>query len=80
MRATPWWLMQGKYEEAVPYFERSLAMREKLLGCEHPAVQTSLNNLAALYNRCVLRPAVHPACRHYMFRWPKQPTVDRTYC
>jgi tetratricopeptide (TPR) repeat protein len=45
--------MQGKYEEAVPYFRRSLEMRERLLGPEHPAVCTSLNNLAALLNRCV---------------------------
>ncbi|MBD2354903.1 tetratricopeptide repeat protein [Tolypothrix sp. FACHB-123] len=40
---------QGKYSEAIPLAERALAIREKLLGKEHPDVATSLNNLAVLY-------------------------------
>ena len=40
---------QGKYAEAIPLAERALAIREKILGAEHPDVATSLNNLAALY-------------------------------
>ena len=38
--------MQGKYAEAGPLYERSLAIREKVLGPDHPDVATSLNNLA----------------------------------
>ena len=59
-RSTPMWLTslnnlallyyaQGKYAEAEPLYQRSLAIWEKALGPEHPDVATSLNNLAALY-------------------------------
>jgi len=40
---------QGKYAEATPLAERALAIREKVLGAEHPDVANSLNNLAFLY-------------------------------
>lgn len=39
---------QGKYEEAGPLCERSLAIREKALGPGHPAVAESLCNRADL--------------------------------
>ena len=39
---------QGKYDYAEPLYERSLAIREKALGPEHPDVAQSLNNLAGL--------------------------------
>ncbi|MUG97659.1 CHAT domain-containing protein [Scytonema sp. UIC 10036] len=40
---------KGKYDAAIPLAERALAMREKVLGKEHPDVATSINNLALLY-------------------------------
>jgi tetratricopeptide (TPR) repeat protein len=40
---------QGNYNGAKPLYQRSLAIREKALGREHPDVAASLNNLAALY-------------------------------
>ena len=40
---------QGKYNEAIPLAEKALAIREKVLGQEHPDVALSLNNLAMLY-------------------------------
>ena len=40
---------QGRYEEAEPLCQRTLAITEKVLGKEHPAVATTFNNLAALY-------------------------------
>jgi tetratricopeptide (TPR) repeat protein len=40
---------QGQYAKAEPLYQRSLAIREKALGPEHPDVAQSLNNLAALY-------------------------------
>lgn len=39
----------GSYAEAKPLFKRSLAIREKALGLEHPDVAQSLNSLAELY-------------------------------
>ena len=41
---------QGNYAEAEPFYRRSLAIREKVLGPEHPDVAQSLNNLALLYH------------------------------
>lgn len=40
--------MQGKYAKAEPLYERSLAIREKSLGLNHPDVAVSRNNLAGL--------------------------------
>jgi tetratricopeptide (TPR) repeat protein len=39
----------GEYAEAEPLYLRSLAIREKVLGKDHPDVAASLNNLAELY-------------------------------
>jgi tetratricopeptide (TPR) repeat protein len=39
---------QGKYAEAEPLYKRSLKIREKALGKDHPYVATSLNNLGLL--------------------------------
>ena len=38
----------GEYTEAEPLYQRSLAISEKVLGEKHPAVATTLNNMAAL--------------------------------
>jgi tetratricopeptide (TPR) repeat protein/predicted Ser/Thr protein kinase len=37
--------MMGRYEEARQQYERAIALREKVLGPEHPVVTPSLNNL-----------------------------------
>jgi tetratricopeptide (TPR) repeat protein len=39
----------GHYAEAEPLYQRSLSIREKVLGSDHPDVANSLNNLAELY-------------------------------
>ena len=41
---------QGKYYLAELYYNRSLAIRQQVLGPSHPDVATSLNNLAALHS------------------------------
>ena len=41
---------QGRYAEAEPLYKRSLAIREKALGPDHPDVGTALNNLALLHH------------------------------
>jgi tetratricopeptide (TPR) repeat protein len=40
--------MAGDYQAALPLYERALAIREKVLGPDHPNTAQSLNNLAAL--------------------------------
>jgi len=40
---------RARYAQAEPLYQRALAIREKILGPEHPAVATSLNSLAVLY-------------------------------
>ncbi len=42
---------QGKYAEAEPLYKRSLAIKEKALGPEHPHVATGLENYAALLRK-----------------------------
>ena len=42
-------IKQGKYEDAEPYFLKSLEIYEKVLGENHPDTATSYNNLAGLY-------------------------------
>ena len=39
----------GDYTNALPLYERALAIREKALGPQHADTATSLNNLASLY-------------------------------
>ena len=39
----------GRYQEALPLYQRALAIREKALGPEDPDTAESLNNLAVLY-------------------------------
>jgi nephrocystin-3 len=40
----------GIYEQALPLYKRSLAIRENVQGFEHADTSTSLNNLASLYH------------------------------
>lgn len=39
----------GQYTQALPLYEKALALREKHLPADHPAVALSLNNLAVLF-------------------------------
>ena len=39
----------GAYDQALPLYQRALAIRKKSLGPEHPDTANSLNNLALLY-------------------------------
>ena len=40
---------QANYQQALPLLQRTLKIREKVLGAKHPKFATSLNNLAQLY-------------------------------
>src|SRR5215813_8576746 len=39
----------GKYDEALPYFEGALEIRERMLGPDHPDVIQAINGLATIY-------------------------------
>ena len=41
---------QGDYDKALKWHEKALAIREKVLGLEHPNTATSYNNIAAVYD------------------------------
>ncbi|MFQ5915352.1 MAG: tetratricopeptide repeat protein, partial [Nitrospinota bacterium] len=41
----------GRYAEAVPLAERSLAILEKTVGPDHPNIVKTLNTLAGLYEK-----------------------------
>ena len=38
-----------RYEEALPLYQRALAIREERLGGDHPNVADTLNDMAAVY-------------------------------
>ncbi|GHU15706.1 hypothetical protein FACS189441_7740 [Betaproteobacteria bacterium] len=42
---------QGDYSKALEWHEKALAIREKVLGKEHPDTATSYNNIALVYNK-----------------------------
>ena len=41
--------VQGKLDEAKTYMEKSLAIKMKVYGEDHPSVAISYNNIAQLY-------------------------------
>lgn len=45
---------EGKFQEAIPLAERSLALREQALGPRHPGVAESLNDLGVRYQAQVV--------------------------
>ncbi|RJP18113.1 MAG: TIR domain-containing protein [Candidatus Omnitrophota bacterium] len=54
---------RARYKEAEMLYRRALAIREKVLGGEHPDTATSLNNLAGLYNSQGRYEEAEPLCR-----------------
>jgi tetratricopeptide (TPR) repeat protein len=54
---------RGRYTNTEPLYQRALAIREKALGLEHPAVAESLNNLAELYAAQGQYAQAEPLCR-----------------
>lgn len=54
------------HAEAEPLFRRSLAIREKALGPQHPDVAQSLNNQAGLLEAQVIAPYTWKALLHWL--------------
>ena len=40
----------GDYDKSLEYYFRALAIREKVLGLEHPSTATSYNNIGGVYH------------------------------
>ncbi|HEY6286751.1 MAG TPA: tetratricopeptide repeat protein, partial [Ktedonobacteraceae bacterium] len=51
MQAGGYLTQSAQYEQAEPLYQRALAIREKILGPEHPYTATTLHALAVLYWR-----------------------------
>jgi len=62
---------QGQYQAAIPLAQQALAIRERLLGTDHPAVATSLNNLASLYQDMGNYVAAEPLYQRSLDIWEK---------
>ena len=62
---------QGKDAEAEPLYHRSLAIREKALGPEHPQVAIGLNNLAFLYHAQGKYAEAEPLFKRALAIWEK---------
>ncbi|HAA28958.1 MAG TPA: kinesin, partial [Cyanobacteria bacterium UBA8553] len=45
------YFLQGNNQKALELSQRSLAIREKILGLEHPDVANNLNFLASVYQQ-----------------------------
>ena len=42
---------KGEYDIALEWYEKALAIREKVLGKDHPDTATTYNNIAGVYSR-----------------------------
>jgi CHAT domain-containing protein/tetratricopeptide (TPR) repeat protein len=62
---------KGRYAEAEPLYKRSLAIREKALGPDHPDVAASLNNLALLYDQQGRQVDAEPLYKQALVIWEK---------
>ena len=63
---------QGRYTEAEPFFLRSLSIREKQLGADHPDFAQSLNNLGSLYRKQGRYTEAEPFFLRSLAIWEKQ--------
>ncbi|MFA4909591.1 MAG: tetratricopeptide repeat protein [Desulfobacteria bacterium] len=69
---------QGRYAEAIPIAERFHAIREKVLGPDHPDVAESLNNLALLYYTTGAYNKAEPLYRRSLAIYEKVLGADHT--
>ncbi|WP_353571407.1 FxSxx-COOH system tetratricopeptide repeat protein [Candidatus Albibeggiatoa sp. nov. BB20] len=63
--------VKANYSQALPLYERSLAIWEKVLGEHHPDVAQSLNNLAELYRNQGKYEQALPLFEHSLAIWEK---------
>src|SRR5262245_56063571 len=73
----------GKYDEALPYFESALEIRERRLGPDHPDVCQAINGLAALHYYKGEYSKAEPLYQRALAVWeeslgPEHPSVAHT--
>jgi CHAT domain-containing protein/Tfp pilus assembly protein PilF len=73
----------GKYDEALPYMEQALEIRERRLGPDHPDVCQAINGLAALHYYKGEYSKAEPLYRRALAVWekslgPEHPDVAHT--
>lgn len=72
---------QNKYKEAAHLLNDALAIREKTLGKDHPAVAATLNNLAVLYGKRGKYKEAEPLCKRALeIREKVKKTPETTNC
>ncbi|UYV77507.1 KLC4 [Cordylochernes scorpioides] len=72
---------QNKYKEAANLLNDALAIREKTLGENHPAVAATLNNLAVLYGKRGKYKEAEPLCKRALeIREKQQQSNTRREC
>ena len=62
---------QGRYSEATPLAQRTLTIREKALGTDHPDVAQALNDLAFLYQAQGRYADAEPLYKRSLAIWEK---------
>jgi CHAT domain-containing protein len=70
---------QGRYADAEPLYQRSLAIAEKAFGPDHPDVALSLNSLAALYASQGHYSDAEPRLQRSLAIWEKALGRDHPY-
>ena len=53
-RLFPFCCWQGKLDEALELFMKSLAIKQQVYGDDHPKVATAMNGIAQVYQKQVL--------------------------
>jgi tetratricopeptide (TPR) repeat protein len=73
-----WFSNRAEYTEAPPLYQRALAIREKVLGPEHPDVAESLNDLAVLYRAQGQYAKAEPLYQRALAIWEKALSPEHT--
>jgi tetratricopeptide (TPR) repeat protein len=74
---------RAQFVEAKPYYERALAIREQVLGPDHPDTAHSLNNLGYLLQAqgdlAGAKPYYERALQIFRLRWVKTTNIRKLY-
>lgn len=71
-------ISQGQYAQSESLYKRSLVIKEKTLGSDHPSVATSLNNLAETMSTPIEKIHNQPICEEQFESWVLMKSVAST--
>lgn len=71
-------ISQGQYAQSESLYKRSLVIKEKTLGSDHPSVATSLNNLAETMSTPTEKIHNQPTCEEQFESWILMKSVAST--